>query len=1567
MPSPGVVPHRTPHAAHEHGAARVSASGLVCETSAWDNSMGAQDAELLQRTVYALVVALNGAGDAPAVLSPAEDHPQPLLWTLRLDPARSVLDHTRRWIARQPAHRAGALAGLRELIEAGSLLPGFSFAAEEDERFALAEDLPLHCATAVTDEGMTWTLSAPPGLMCEAWLEAVLHQAAVVLAAICEDPDRSVADLAGAVRASWFDVRLISSAGCGDLAASLTAWASTIGLPLKAHRIEPEQAHLAELPQDVLQPRPWGADLVVIAPRLEAHGEASTRPAGGDDLPGRLPDGTPIAELNANETRELVDEIMVRGRYLRGGLQIQDGDVILDVGANIGIFALFAASHACRLRIHAFEPVPAMADALETNIRAHGLSARVERVALGARDETAELTYYPGSSLQSGLFADPAADAEVVRVYARHRGEEHRVIAAGQTGKVAETLAPVIHDRTAGPQTLIVPVRRLSGWIREHGIDRINLLKVDVERAEQDVLLGIDPEHWPLIDQVVAEVHDISGRVKRLVALLGAHGFDTTVEQDPAFAGSEIHMLYARRPDQARSGAPWVERQIGAAARWATSRPLPVVITALPGISEADAAHARTVAAAHALTWVQPPADGASLVWAEGVLRRMTEADRPVTKALVVDADNTLWGGVCGEVGPQNVDIGGPYRQVQQFLRRQHQSGRALALCSRNNLDDLRAVFAAHPEMPLSLDDFAAVHASWGYKSDAVTAIAEELGFAIESLVFIDDSPAERAEVARRHPAMTVVDLPADPNAVTNALHATWQLALETSTTEEDRARSRMISQEAERRAVADRVPDRGAYLRELNLQVEISPAADADVDRISQLAVRTTQFNLLLRRHTPVTVRQLLLRPGIAITVRVRDRFGDYGQVGFAFAEADADAGILRVRDFFLSCRALGRNVEWRLLQSVAEQAAAADLNAVELRAVAGARNRPARMFVQIAQTLFAARPGSAQGLLDPALLTCADWREVEALRQQPARRHQAPAAARDRRFVRWPASLDAAHHAAVIKPVRQEAVLSTVFVAPETAAERRIAAVWEEVLETQPIGVMDDLVALGGDSLIAALICVRLHEAGLLLTVSELLQQPTVRGCARLARPASPAAAPPGNPADLGAPRAASLGQERVWAAENIQQHTNNQIIPTAHQITGPLDLERLRRALEDVVARHPALRTTLDDRDGHVRCRLAAAAAFDLECTDLMDGPAGCDAAAEQAARAFFVARFDLERGPMLRAAVLRLAANRHLLLMSAHHSACDGWSLDIVHRDLSTAYTTPGARTDPPPVPFSQYQRSLASRIESGDFAAAVEEIHHALGPPTPAGEAFRLWDATGPAPHHVRFELDLPLTHSVRAAAHRHATTPFHLYLAAFQLMLAAAADTTSLVSGIPVANRHDPAYADTVGFIANLVPIRARIDWSADLGSHLRMAIASSTRALRHSDVPYGLLTQTRPAPGGLFDNLFTLQPPAFHPLALDGCQVTPVEPAQWPQPYPLMLDLSEHLDGTSVLLRIDTRAHQPGRADWIVEAYPLVLQAISSRPGLPLMHLRTALNPLTTHVTAAAARSGRKENSRDA
>jgi len=1507
------------------------------------------NAELLQRTVYAFLFALNSGTDTPVVLAPpAGDEYRPVLRALRIAPAQTLLDHTRSWVPRPHKGTVGRLNELRHLIDVGRF-PGFSFAdGEGPERSGLPEDLPLCCTAAMTDEGMHWTLSAPRERADEAWLGSVLRQATTVLATAGQDPTLSLDDLARTVRAATFNIRVITSAGFADLAASLRSWGTTIGLPLNVRRIEREEAIVAAPGPGVLKPRSWGANLAVIAPGLTllAPRNEALPATSSIELAGRLPDGTPIAEVNANETRELFDEIVVRARYLRAGIQINDSDVVLDVGANIGVFTLFAASQASQVQIYAFEPVPAVADVLETNIRAHGLAARVERAALGRTSGREAFTFYPQASLQSGLYADTAADEEVVRGYARQQTDARAAIAPGLKDQVADALAPAIHRRAALPQTLTVPVRRLSEWIREQDIDRINLLKVDVERAEEDVLLGIDQAHWPLIDQVAVEVHDTEGRMDRMVALLRAHGFDTTVEQDELFAGSEIRMLYARHPARARAGAAWIPQQIETAARWAESSALPVVVTVPPGTTDSDAAQVRDEATARGLSWVQPPTDASPLTWAEALLRCMTAAERPVVKALVVDADNTLWGGVCGEVGPEHVQTGAPYREVQEFLRRQHRAGRALVLCSRNNIEDLRAVFAAHPDMPLGLDDFVAVHATWGRKSDAMTAIAEELGFATESLVFIDDSPAERTEVALQHPAMTVVDMPADPTAIPEALHATWQLAVDGGTTAEDRARARLFAQEAERRAAAAQAPDLAAYLRELDLTVEIAHADEADADRICQLASRTTQFNLLLRRHSPLTVRQLLTGPGIALTVRVRDRFGDYGLVGFAFA--DADAGILHLRDFFLSCRALGRNVEWRLLQALGERAKAADLGAVELHAVTGPRNQPAHAFVRTAQAHFAVSSRPATALLDSSRLARADWQQIEAPRQCRPRPGATAAQVLDLPHVHWPVSLEAVHRAAAITHPGEHPALSMVFVAPETATERQITAVWEESLGVRPIGVLDDLFALGCDSLTAAMICVRLHHTGLQLTVVDLLQQPTVRGSARMARPVAAAPAPAAR-RDTGEQPFASLGQARIWAAEKIQLQGNTQIIPTAHRVTGPLDTGRLRQAFQAVVARHPALRTALDDHEGRLRCRLMPPGGFDLELWDLTEGPTGGrDEAADQAARVFFAKRFDLERGPLLRAAVIRLATDVHLLVAAAHHGACDGWSVDVLHRDLSAAYADPDALASPAPVAFSRYQRAVADRMERGDFQAAVEEIHDALGPlPQPTvASAFAFPHEKTSAPRHVRFALDLALTQRVRRAAQTYATTPFHLYLAAYQLILAAATDATAVISGSPVANRHDPAYADTVGFIANLVPIRARIDWSARLGPHLQAAIEASTRALRHAEVPYGLLTQARPASGGLFGNLFTLQPPPSHHLTLGACSVAPVEPAQWPQPYPLMLDLQEHPDGASVLLRIDTHAGVPASADWIAEAYPLVLDAVSSRPGLPLEHLRAVLRP---------------------
>ncbi|GLX29963.1 FkbM family methyltransferase [Streptomyces lavendulae] len=1406
-------------------------------------------------------------------------------------------------------------------------------------------------------EGWAWTFSSPLGAFGEDVLRALAEQVEIVSQALATTPDLTAEQAADCIRPRAFEVRVLAGAGFSEMTAALGGWGYAVGLPVAAHRVEVEETQApAPAPANGYpQLAAWGANLVVLQPGLGSLPQPRlTEEAGGTDglegALGALPDGRPVAEANANETRELYDEIVTRNQYLRHGVRLCDGDIVVDVGANIGMFALFAAAQADRVIVHAFEPVPVVARALEANMRLYGVTGTVSCAAAGASAGVRVLTFYPQSSLQSGFYADAQNDQQIVGEYARHQTEALPDLTAELRAVAAEALEPTAWSRTANRQELEVPVIRLSDWIRASALGRIDLLKVDAERAEEDVLAGIDDEHWPFIGQVVAEVHDLDGRVDRLRALLQGWGFETVVEQDPLFADSEIFMLYGLRPDALRSEAPWMERQIAAAERWAQTSTLPLLVTVPPGAMPAETRTARQAVEARGLTWVEPPPVGAAglagepdvvLAWAEAVLRRMTADQRPVAKAVVVDGDNTLWGGVCGEVGPENVDVAGPYRQVQEALRGQLEAGRVLCLCSRNNLADVEAVFAAHPDMPLALGDFTALRAGWGAKSVAVGEIAEELGFAVESLVFVDDSAAERAEVALAHPGITVVDLPSHPEAFTAALRGTWQLALEGTGTTEDRARSALIAVEARRRRAAAQMATTAEYLEQLDLRVEVLPAQAEEVERIAQLAARTTQFNLALRRHTPGTVRQVLAGAGVALSVRVRDRFGDYGLVGFVSAQADGR--VLRVRDFFVSCRALGRNVEWCVLRELAERAGALGLDGIALAGVSGPRNRPAMEFAAAARARFGL-PGTPD-LVDAAAAAVLDWRLVTgpqaAATPVTGGGRAAGAASRGR----WPVSQQAAALAADAYRRPGQTASTTPYVAPETETERLVAAVWEETLKIAPIGVHDDLFTMGGDSLTAAVVCARLRRHGVALAVHELLAHPTVRGAARQAGAARSSAIE--LPADVEA-GPASLGQQRIWAAEAVGGRGNAQVIPLAYRVVGPLDLDRLRSALAAVVSRHPALRTVLVDDGGTLVQRRLTAEGVDIEVHDVSGLPP-TERAERSAllARRFFRTMFDVGRNALLRAAVLRLGSDDYELLLMLHHSAADGWSVDVLQRDLGTAYADPQALAGPAGgATFAQYSAAAARRRESGAFDQDAAAVRGALD-----RAAALPWSTSSglPAePRHLRFALDADLVAAVRTAARARAVTPVSVHLAAWQVLLAAAAGTDAVVTGCPVASRGEEMFADTVGFFANLVPVPVRVDWSATTGRHLEAAVTAAAEALTHAEVPYGLIADGVGAP---FDTLFTLQPPAAHPLQLDGCTVTGSEPALWPVPYPLMLDVQEHADGASALLRFDAHARHPVDPPWLAEAYPLVLAALCTLPELPLQRLRDLLRPATATV----------------
>ena len=247
-----------------------------------------------------------------------------------------------------------------------------------------------------------------------------------------------------------------------------------------------------------------------------------------------LPDGRPWACTQEADLRFVWREVFEDRVYADAASSLGAGATVLDVGANTGLSALFFAAQAPDVTIHAFEPARALHACLADNLRLHVPGATAHRLALGASAGTSSFTYYPLAPSNSGLHADPDADGATTRAY---------LVSNGLTEEDADELVAGLHE----PRMETVRVATLSEVLADVGIGRVDLLKVDVERAELDVLLGVGGSDWPRIERAVVEVHDRGEGLERCCTLLAEQGFTVTTHQEDWLAGSELHTLLAVR------------------------------------------------------------------------------------------------------------------------------------------------------------------------------------------------------------------------------------------------------------------------------------------------------------------------------------------------------------------------------------------------------------------------------------------------------------------------------------------------------------------------------------------------------------------------------------------------------------------------------------------------------------------------------------------------------------------------------------------------------------------------------------------------------------------------------------------------------------------------------------------------------------------------------------------------------------------------------------------------------------------------------------------------------------
>jgi FkbH-like protein len=312
----------------------------------------------------------------------------------------------------------------------------------------------------------------------------------------------------------------------------------------------------------------------------------------------------------------------------------------------------------------------------------------------------------------------------------------------------------------------------------------------------------------------------------------------------------------------------------------------------------------------------------------QNIVEIVLAARGQVVKCVVLDLDNTLWGGVVGDDGAMGIQIsahgdGEPFYRFQCYLRELKNRGILLAVCSKNEHANAVAPFEQNPEMVLKMRDIAAFVANWENKADNIGRIRETLNIGLDSMVFLDDNPFERNLVRTLLPDVIVPEMPEDPSDYVKAVSA-LNLFETASYSAEDALRTELYAVAAERRLAESSAQNFEEYLESLDMRIEVGRFTEPQISRIAQLLQRSNQFNLTTHRYNQAQCEAMMADTEhyIPICATLRDRFGDHGLISIVVTQPRPERGVLEITDWLMSCRVLSRGVEEYLMNRVVTDA---------------------------------------------------------------------------------------------------------------------------------------------------------------------------------------------------------------------------------------------------------------------------------------------------------------------------------------------------------------------------------------------------------------------------------------------------------------------------------------------------------------------------------------------------------------------------------------------------------------------------------------------------------------------
>ncbi len=854
-------------------------------------------------------------------------------------------------------------------------------------------------------------------------------------------------------------------------------------------------------------------------------------------------------------------------------------------------------------------------------------------------------------------------------------------------------------------------------------------------------------------------------------------------------------------------------------------------------------------------------------------------------KVIIVDCDDTLWTGICGEDPIDNIVISDANILLQKKLRALRESGFLICICSRNHEEDVRTMFSNHPDMILSESDITAWQVNWDEKSSNLRALSNTLNLPVSSFIFIDDNPIEISNVENTLSDILSIQFTNDAKELKRVLDNIWAFDKKRTATqaaERNEWYSTHIKRENDK-ANFNNIDD---FIKNLNIEINISKATEADISRLVELSHRVTQFNFTNRKFDVHELRTLINdgKKTHIFKVNLTDKYGDYGLVGFMVIKISEHTTI---ESFLLSCRALNRHVEEKMLCHLVDFAKNLNISSIILRFKQTSRNSPAKLFIEtlngdlryINETEIALTIDTKTKLIFSRNLrtSTSSKKPIKHIQNGPGN------LLIDKKSMFELLDLTADTYSFNKDSINQNnsGTINT---------NDDLHNIWEEVLDLNSIDDSDNFFHLGGNSLSALRLLSHICDYFKVdIKLYEIFEHPTffdllnlIHGRLTSDSQYNARHLPSLYEQSSNGTRDLSYNEKSLWLLDKLYGSTWFYNISSVRSIKGKLNISAFKSAIHSVITNNKILGSSLSI-ENHKPIVL-----------DGFDGPINFEVINSEEMKEsdlnllisnIQLKAFNLHEAPLYRIKLLKRSDQDHVLVLVFHHIIFDGWSEGLFNKQLQICYRNHLSGNPENPLntnyhygDFVAWQKSL---YESENCRNSLNYWSNELKDFAPfqlPGKATIKPNQKHQGRYH-NFRIPDQLYISLNKLKHEHNTTLFVLLYSSFLILLHKYSRSNDITIGFPVSGRLLKELENIMGNFVSTLPIRGKLDENMGIDTVIKNSHKKVAEAYENQFVPFQSIVNSLKNPRSKADNpiyqvMIVLQDAPNQTLDLDDLNV---------------------------------------------------------------------------------------------